>query len=124
MNLFSYRDCKICVIILILTKIVKDSLFKKICQKTDITYVEYCFTHVITFEENLYRILYFSVKTKFIMKKFQCYMPIVNTVVVEDINICLIYRIKVVLLNNESMTSLTTMQTYQAPAGRKYISQV
>lgn len=93
---------------------------RKFVKKTDITYVEYCFTHVITFEENLYRILYFSVKTKFIMKKFQCYMPIVNTVVVEDINICLIYRIKVVLLNNESMTSLTTMQTYQAPAGRKY----
>lgn len=124
MNLFSYCDCKICVIFLILTKIVKDSLFKKICQTTDITFVEYCFTHVITFEENLYRILYFSVKTTFIMKKFQCYMPIVNTVVVEDINICLIYRIKVVLLNNESMTSQTTMQTYQAPAGRKYISQV
>lgn len=57
------------------------------------------------------------------MRKFQCYMPIVNTVVVDDINICVIYRIKVVLLNNEGMESQTTTYAYHAPAGRKYISQ-
>lgn len=50
-------------------------------------------------------------------------MPIVNTVVVDDINICVIYRIKVVLLNNEGMESQTTTYAYHAPAGRKYISQ-
>lgn len=58
------------------------------------------------------------------MRKFQCYMPIVNTVVVDDINICVIYRIKVVLLNNERMESQTTTYAYEAPAGRKYISQI
>lgn len=47
----------------------------------------------------------------------------VNTVVVDDINICVIYRIKVVLLNNEDMESQTTTYAYHAPAGRKYISQ-
>lgn len=57
------------------------------------------------------------------MRKFQCTMPIVNTVVVDDINICVIYRIKVVLLNNEDMESQTTTYAYHAPAGRKYISQ-
>lgn len=39
-----------------------------------------------------------------------------------DFLICFLYK-KVVLQNNESMKSKPSMQSYEAPAGRKYILQ-
>lgn len=58
------------------------------------------------------------------MKYIMFLLLIVNTVVFEHVYDIHIYvcLIKVVLQNNESMRSQTSMQIYRAPAGRKYIT--